>query len=71
MRVAVSGQITPDELRQALDKAGGYSPEEITDIIKKVDKDKDGSINYDEFVAMMVPRQSDGPVRRRKAHIKF
>lgn len=67
----VAGHITPDELRQALDRAGGYSPEEVQEIITKVDKDKDGCIDYEEFVEMMVPKQSDGPVRRRKANIKF
>lgn len=69
--VPAAGHITPDELRQALDRAGGYSPEEVQDILKKVDKDKDGSIDYEEFVAMMVPKQSDDPVRRRKKTIKF
>jgi Ca2+-binding EF-hand superfamily protein len=65
-----AGHITPDELQQALHKAGVYSEQEVKDILKKVDKDKDGCINYEEFVSMMVPKQSDEPVRRRKV-IKF
>lgn len=69
MRAA--GNITQEELRQALDRAGGYSAEEVQEILTNVDKNNDGSIDYEEFVEMMVPKQSDGPVRRRKTTIKF
>jgi EF hand len=35
-----------------------------------VDKNKDGSIDYEEFVEMMKPT-TDGPIRRRNPNIKF
>jgi calcium-dependent protein kinase len=69
-KLCCPGTITVDELQQALEGPGGLNPDEIKDIMKKVDKDRDGSIDYAEFVEMMVPK-SDGPVRRRKQVIKF
>ncbi|KAK3017801.1 hypothetical protein RJ639_004414 [Escallonia herrerae] len=47
-----SGHITADELQQACEQFGlGDVP--IEDIIREVDQDNDGNIDYNEFVAMM------------------
>ena len=66
-----AGTITVDELIKVLEKVGGTDTAELREILTKVDKNKDGSIDYAEFVEMMAP-PSDGPVRRRDAPaIKF
>ncbi|XP_073024621.1 calcium-dependent protein kinase 29 [Primulina eburnea] len=48
-----SGFITRDELRQAMTQYGMGDDATIDEIIKDVDTDNDGRINYDEFAAMM------------------
>lgn len=48
-----SGYITRDELRQAMTQNGISDEATITEIIEDADTDKDGRINYEEFVAMM------------------
>ncbi|CAM6108741.1 unnamed protein product [Calypogeia fissa] len=48
-----SGFITMEELEQALVRHGMGDPETLKEIIKEVDTDHDGRINYDEFAAMM------------------
>ncbi|KAI6688396.1 hypothetical protein NL676_025224 [Syzygium grande] len=48
-----SGFITRDELRHAMSQYGMEDEETIDEIIEDVDTDKDGRINYEEFVAMM------------------
>ncbi|KAG0497060.1 hypothetical protein HPP92_001751 [Vanilla planifolia] len=48
-----SGYITRDELRQTMTQYGMGDEATISEIIDDVDTDKDGRINYDEFVAMM------------------
>ncbi|KAH7435153.1 hypothetical protein KP509_06G052400 [Ceratopteris richardii] len=48
-----SGFITTSELKDALEKHNMFDAESITSIIAEVDTDKDGRIDYDEFVAMM------------------
>ncbi|CAA6666724.1 unnamed protein product [Spirodela intermedia] len=48
-----SGFITREELKQALAKHGMGNDATIDEIIDDVDADKDGRINYAEFVAMM------------------
>jgi calcium-dependent protein kinase len=48
-----SGYITMDELEQAMTKNNMGDADTIKDIIREVDTDNDGRINYDEFVAMM------------------
>ena len=50
----IAGTITPDELKEALLKCGGYEDNDIQEILAKVDKDQDGCIDYEEFVEMMV-----------------
>ncbi|KAF5737386.1 Calcium-dependent protein kinase 20 [Tripterygium wilfordii] len=47
-----SGYITPDELQQACQQFG-LEDVHIDDIIREVDQDNDGRIDYSEFVAMM------------------
>ncbi|XP_061356338.1 calcium-dependent protein kinase 29 isoform X2 [Gastrolobium bilobum] len=48
-----SGYITRDELRQALTEYQMGDEATINEVIDDVDTDKDGHINYQEFVAMM------------------
>ncbi|CAI0556860.1 unnamed protein product [Linum tenue] len=55
-----SGYITIDELQQAC-KDFGLGEDPLEDIIKEIDKDNDGRIDYEEFTAMM-RQSSDGTV---------
>ncbi|KAK2974883.1 hypothetical protein RJ640_020798 [Escallonia rubra] len=48
-----SGFITRDELKQAMTKHGMGDEATIDEVINDVDTDKDGRIDYEEFVAMM------------------
>ncbi|CAI0435493.1 unnamed protein product [Linum tenue] len=48
-----SGFITRDELRHAMSQYGMGDEDTINEILDDVDIDKDGKINYEEFVAMM------------------
>ncbi|XP_047330724.1 calcium-dependent protein kinase 20-like [Impatiens glandulifera] len=47
-----SGYITQDELQQACEQFG-LGNVQLEDIIREVDQDNDGRIDYNEFVAMM------------------
>ncbi|XP_022766042.1 calcium-dependent protein kinase 20-like isoform X2 [Durio zibethinus] len=47
-----SGYITPDELQQACEQFG-LQDVHLEDIMREVDQDNDGRIDYSEFVAMM------------------
>ncbi|KMT11597.1 hypothetical protein BVRB_5g109120 [Beta vulgaris subsp. vulgaris] len=47
-----SGYITPDELQQAYEQFG-LGAGNLDEIIREVDQDNDGRIDYSEFVAMM------------------
>ncbi|KAF5473427.1 hypothetical protein F2P56_010039 [Juglans regia] len=47
-----SGYITQDELQQACERFG-LEDTQLEDIIREVDQDNDGRIDYNEFVAMM------------------
>lgn len=55
-----SGYITPDELQQVCEKFG-LENVQLDDIIREVDQDNDGRIDYNEFVAMM---QDTGLVKK-------
>lgn len=57
-----SGQITLDELQQACQEFG-IGDAELEEMIKEVDQDNDGSIDYNEFVAMM--RKGNGGIGRK------
>ncbi|KAL5731388.1 Calcium-dependent protein kinase 29 [Ranunculus cassubicifolius] len=48
-----SGFITRDELKHAMSQYGMGDEATIDEVIEDVDADKDGHINYEEFVAMM------------------
>ncbi|XP_011003085.1 PREDICTED: calcium-dependent protein kinase 29-like isoform X2 [Populus euphratica] len=48
-----NGYITRDELRQAMSQYGMGDEATIDEVIKDVDTDKDGNINYEEFATMM------------------
>ena len=53
-----SGSLSPEELRQVLEEVGEDMTEDALEaIIQEADKDGDGEINYDEFVAMMRARK--------------
>jgi calcium-dependent protein kinase len=47
-----SGALSPDEVKLALREVQGvdYNEQEIQEIIKKIDIDGDGEINYSEFL---------------------
>ncbi|KAF6169960.1 hypothetical protein GIB67_034352 [Kingdonia uniflora] len=47
-----SGYITPDELQQACEEFG-IEDAQLEEMIRDVDQDNDGRIDYNEFVAMM------------------
>ncbi|RVW23629.1 Calcium-dependent protein kinase 20 [Vitis vinifera] len=50
-----SGYITQDELQQACEQFG-LEAIHLEDVIREVDQDNDGRIDYSEFVAMMQDR---------------
>ncbi|KAK8509965.1 hypothetical protein V6N13_118511 [Hibiscus sabdariffa] len=55
-----NGHITRDELRHAMTQYGMGDEATIDEVIEDVDTDKDGRINYEEFVAMMKRGTQDG-----------
>ncbi|CZT11035.1 hypothetical protein WAI453_007453 [Rhynchosporium graminicola] len=57
------GNITVEEFGRVM-KASGQNPtaEELAQIIKEVDLDGDGTINFDEFIAMMTGRSRAPPI---------
>ncbi|KAG5067133.1 Calcium-dependent protein kinase SK5 [Glycine soja] len=57
-----SGYITIDEIQQAC-KEFGLDDVHIDDIVKEIDQDDDGQIDYGEFAAMM--RKGNGGIGRR------
>ncbi|OAY34143.1 calcium-dependent protein kinase SK5 isoform X2 [Manihot esculenta] len=57
-----SGYITIDELQQAC-KEFGLSELHLDEMIKEIDQDNDGQIDYGEFAAMM--RKGNGGIGRR------
>lgn len=57
-----SGQITMDELQQACQEFG-IGDAQLDEMIKEVDQDNNGSIDYNEFVAMM--RKGNGGIGRK------
>jgi Ca2+-binding EF-hand superfamily protein len=48
-----SGNISADEIREVLGFGGSLSDKQISQIIKQVDENGDGEIDFDEFVNMM------------------
>ncbi|CAM8889086.1 unnamed protein product [Rhodiola kirilowii] len=57
-----SGYITPDELQQACEEFGLEF--QLEEMIREVDQDNDGRIDYNEFVAMMQKgNPTTGPIK--------
>merc|ERR1711920_21536 len=54
------GHIDPQELAQVLDMQNEGDDVKINEIIKEVDTDDDGLINFDEFRAAMLERNEFG-----------
>eukprot|EP00898_Chlorokybus_atmophyticus_P002494 jgi/Chlat1/3245/Chrsp22S03512 len=65
-----SGFITADELRAVLVQNNVGDLDSITEIIDEIDQDKDGKINYEEFVGMMRAgtEMQRGSLRDRSLH---
>ncbi|KAF5734223.1 Calcium-dependent protein kinase 3 [Tripterygium wilfordii] len=61
-----SGYITMEELEHALKKYNMGDTKTIKEIIAEVDTDRDGRINYDEFVAMMRKGNPELVTNRRR-----
>ncbi|KAN0119195.1 EF-hand [Hyaloscypha variabilis] len=56
------GNITVEEFARVMKESGqNPSDEEVQQIIKEVDLDGDGTINFDEFIAMMTGGRSRNP----------
>merc|ERR1711862_455502 len=51
------GMLTDLELREGLQKYPGGVPAELTEILKNLDVDRSGSIDYSEFVAAAMSRK--------------
>ncbi|PIA25565.1 hypothetical protein AQUCO_11100023v1 [Aquilegia coerulea] len=60
-----SGLITRDELKHAMSEYGMGDEATIDEVINDVDTDKDGHINYEEFVAMMKKGIHDSEEKQR------
>ena len=67
-----SGAIASEELGQVM-RSLGQSPNEteLRDMIKEVDVDKSGSIDFEEFKMLMVSRQGDRQSRLKMAFSVF
>lgn len=49
-----SGKLDKNEILRAMKEMGNpMTPQEVDDVMRECDKDKDGQINYDEFVESM------------------
>lgn len=67
-----SGTISPEELAMVMKSLGqDSSPEELRDLIKEVDIDLSGSIDFEEFKALMIDRQGDRQSRLELAFSVF
>ncbi|XP_018472312.2 calcium-dependent protein kinase 3 [Raphanus sativus] len=64
-----SGYITMDELEQAMKKYNMGDDKSIKEIIAEVDTDRDGKINYEEFVAMMKKGHPELVTNRRRVNM--
>ncbi|KAJ4870647.1 Calcium-dependent protein kinase 12 [Raphanus sativus] len=60
-----SGYITLDELQQAWKEFGINDSQHLDEMIKDIDQDDDGQIDYGEFVAMMRKGNGNGGIGRR------
>ncbi|WZY85494.1 hypothetical protein YC2023_031878 [Brassica napus] len=64
-----SGYITMEELEQAMKKYNMGDDKSIKEIIAEVDTDRDGKINYEEFVAMMKKGNPELVTNRRRVNM--
>ncbi|KAI5575570.1 hypothetical protein BDE02_10G219900 [Populus trichocarpa] len=62
-----SGYITPDELQKACEEFG-WEDVRLEEMIREVDQDNDGRIDYNEFVAMMQKGNVASPARKGLEH---
>ncbi|KUJ23652.1 CaM, calmodulin [Mollisia scopiformis] len=61
------GNITIEEFGRVMKKSGqNPTDEELAQIIKEVDLDGDGTINFDEFIAMMTGRTRAPPQKEEE-----
>ncbi|KAI4320171.1 hypothetical protein MLD38_033677 [Melastoma candidum] len=65
-----SGYITTDEIQQAC-KDFGLGDVHLEDIIKEIDQDNDGRIDYGEFVAMMRQGAGVGRTATMRGNLNF
>ena len=64
-----NGFITPDEIEKALKTLGGAtSAADAAEMVKKHDKNDDGQIDYNEFLAMM--REQDNTLQQASSFFK-
>ncbi|KAH0941702.1 hypothetical protein HID58_001339 [Brassica napus] len=61
--------ITMEELEQAMKKYNMGDDKSIKEIIAEVDTDRDGKINYEEFVAMMKKGHPELVTNRRRVNM--
>ncbi|KAJ4807317.1 hypothetical protein LUZ62_019883 [Rhynchospora pubera] len=61
-----SGYITKEELEQALKEKGLHNGQEIKEIISEADSNKDGRIDYTEFVTMMRRGTPEATPKKRR-----
>lgn len=67
-----SGAISAEELREVMRSLGQTpSPLELHDLIKEVDVDHSGSIDFEEFKSLMISRQGDRESRLKLAFSVF
>ena len=63
-----SGEIDAKELKMGLHMIGmHFSKNKFKRLFRAVDKDRSGSINYDEFFQLVYPEESDGKGEKDKA----
>ena len=60
-----SGYITVDELKTVMQDFNLGADMDVNEFLREVDKDNDGRVDYDEFLAMMTSRDEPGSKRRR------
>ncbi|KAK9270981.1 hypothetical protein L1049_026569 [Liquidambar formosana] len=66
-----NGFITREELRQAMTKYGMGDEATIDEVIEDVDTDRDGRINYEEFVTMMRKGTQDSDGKQASVNIEI
>jgi calcium-dependent protein kinase len=57
MDADASGTLTPDEIKKGFENAGLKAPKELEELLKNIDNDGSGEIDYMEFIAATMDRQ--------------